>query len=240
MIRLNQRQCKKLILINPPESGFNHFADVIYDNLNDVMADIETLFIYNINNTSEADAFAIWQKASQVNNCECNVLMTSDYPNLTGLLALGITASKAEAEFVLSYGAYPELGKKAKFKIAVMPFFEEKAPVDLLLPQPTYLEIEGTALANAGIVTRYHNPAQSDIFNQILKMSYELNWIAPNLAEPGYWNNKAEQFLKSSEMLIKPDVLKDKELGIDFVLTAHLEQLHELKNQKQTGFPKEV
>ncbi len=240
LIRLYQRRNKKLILVNPPESNYNRFADETYNSLKDIEIDMGMLFVYNLNHTSEADAFSIWQEAAKVNNCECNVLMTSDYPNLTGMLALDINPSDEKADFVFSYGAYPESDNDKAFKVSVMSFFEENAPVDLLLPQPTYLEMEGTAIANAGIVTKFKNPAKSDIFNQILKLLYELEWISPNLAEPVYWNQKAEQFLQSSEMLIKPEVLKPKAKQAEFITNSKIENLFNLKNIKQTGFPKRI
>jgi ferredoxin len=240
MIRLHQRQGKKLILVNPPEAGFNSFADEVLDNLDDLQVDMNMLFIYNINQLNEADAYDVWKKAALVSTCDCNVLMTSAFTNLSGMLALGIKASEEKADFIFSYGAYPELKNGETFKVAAMPFFEADAPVDLLIPQATYLEIDGVAIADAGIVTRYNNPAKSDLFNQLLKLTYELNWISPNLAETISWNQKAEEFLCSSEMLIKPKVLKPEIEQAGFIINAKLDDLAGLKKKKQTGFPKRV
>lgn len=237
IIRLHQLQGKKLILINPVEGGFNRFADEVYDKLDRFEADMDMLFIYNINQTTEAEAYDIWSKATEVNTCECNVLMTSDYANLSGLLAMKIKPSSEQADFVLSYGAYPECDSESAYKVAVISFFEETAPVDLLIPQPTYLEIEGTSLANAGIVTKFRNPAKSDIFNLILKMSYDLNWISSNLAEPIIWNRKAEQFLNNARMLNKPEVLHEDIHKDSFIVKLHMQKMNELKNVKQKGFP---
>ncbi len=237
MIRLHQRKGKKLILVNQPESGFNRFADEYYDSLDSVQPDMDMLFIYNINNTTEEEAYAIWQQATSVNVGGSNILMTTDYPNLTGMLALGISASDHKADFVVGYGAYPEGGNTSAYKVAVMTFFEENAPVDLLLPQPNYLEMDGTAIANAGIVTRYKNPAKSNVFNQLLKAMYELQWISPALAEPVYWNQKAEQFLRSAEMLLKPEKLQSEKTEPEFAINERLEKLYALKNVKRTVFP---
>lgn len=240
MIRLHQRLGKKLVLVNPVESGFNRFANELYDNLDELQPEIDMLFIYNLNHTSEADALAVWQKASQVNSDAGNVMMTSDYSNLTGLLALGIKPSQDKADFVYCYGAYPEISNKKAFRVAVVSFFEKDAPADLLMPQPTYLEIKGTAIANAGIVTKFHNPAKSNLFNQMLKLSYELEWISPALAEPVYWNQKAELYIQASEMILPPEDI-DTQLNTPvFALNTRLTELHELKNVKQSGFPKEI
>jgi hypothetical protein len=240
MIRLHQRKGKKLIMVNQPESGFNRFADELHDTLDTVNAEMNMLFIYNINHTSEEAAYAIWKKAEAVNTCECNVLMTSDYPNLTGMLALGITAIDKKADFVIGYGAYPEGGNAKAFKVAVTAFFDEKAPVDLLLPQPTYLETEGTAMANAGIVAHYKNPTRSNAFHQILKAMYELGWISPAFAEPVYWNQKAEEFIKASEMLTTPDKLNPEKYESGFTINSRLEELFSLRSVKQGSFPKSV
>ncbi len=240
MARLHQRKGGRLILVRPPESGYNFFADQVADSLDEVKADLSTLFIYNINHTSEADAFEIWKKAAEVNNDSSNVLMTSDYPNLNGMLALGIRPDQETAPFVMSYGAYPERVEKGAFRVAAVPYFEEDAPADLLLPQATYLEIEGTALADAGTVLHFSNPARSALFNLMLKMLYEINWIAPGLAEPGEWKQKAAQFLQEAEMLKQQGELKVENLIPQFAINARLEELRELRKQEQSGFPRQI
>ncbi len=238
MIRLHQRRGKKLILIDPPDSNFNRFADALFTDLDELQPEMDMLFIYNLNHISEEKALAVWHKASQVSIDPGNLLMTSDYANLTGLLTLGIKPGKTEADFVFSYGAYPETAGKKAFKVAVVPFFEDSAPADLLLPQPTYLEIDGTAIANAGIVTKFRNPAKSALFNQMLKLAYELDWISPALAEPAYWNQKAELFLQKAEMIQVPQEVGLKAMLPSFTVNARLKDLHDMKNVKQDVFPR--
>lgn len=240
IIRLHQRQGKKLILVKPEESNFNRFADEVYTSIEEIVPDMNMLFIYNLNHTSEADAFEIWQKAAQVNTSGSNVLMTSDFSNLTGLLALGIKSDNTQADFMLSWGAYPEASDTKGFRVAIVPFMDDNAPVDLLLPQPTYLEIDGTAIANAGIVTTYRNPADSNLLHHLLKMSYELNWISPTLAEPSYWNQKAESLISTLQMLQRPEELKNKPIAVQTGINLKLKDLFEKRKKGQTGFPKEI
>lgn len=246
MIRLQQRKGKKLIVVNIPESGFKRFADAAYDTLEELTPNMDMLFVYNINHTSEADAYAIWEKAGTGSTCGCNVLMTSYYPNLSGMLALGIkphvlqdsscSSQFADADFAFSYGAYPE-NTSAAFKVAVVPFFEENAPVDILLPQPTYLDIEGTAIGNAGVVTHYHNPTRSDLHHHLLKLAYETEWISPALAEPTFWNQAAQEFLATQKLLKKPLQLNPEVKKAAFLLNHKLEALHTLRTQAQPEFP---
>ncbi|HOD17421.1 MAG TPA: FAD-dependent oxidoreductase [Candidatus Cloacimonadota bacterium] len=237
LIRLRQRQGAKLILVNPPDEAFNKFADVVTNDLGALDADKDTLFVYNINQISEAEAFAVWEKARKITGITNNVLMTSDFPNLAGMSALGIKPDETAGDFVLSYGAYPEFATEDAFKIAVVPFLEENAPVDLLLPQPSYLEIEGTAIANAGIVTHYKNPAQSKFFSQFLKLCYEAEWISPALAETAIWNRKAENLLCSSKSILQPHKLNTQKREMRNQLKIRLDSLYDLRHQKQNDYP---
>jgi len=237
LVRLHQRKGKKLILVHPADSGSNRFADTVLDSVEDIVPELDMLIIYNINHTSEAEAYAIWQKAAGESSCGCNVLMTSYFPNLTGLLALGIKPHQELTDFVFSYGAVAECQNPSAFKVAVLPFFDAKADAELLLPQPTYLEIEGTALANTGIVTRFKNPAKSDLFHQILKLCHNLNWIAPAAAEPSYWNLQVEQWLASADRLTVSEPLDAQPVEDTFLINAKLEALHEKRTEPQATFP---
>ncbi len=64
-----------------------------------------------------------------------------------------------------------------------MTFKDEKAPVDLLIPAPSYLEMEGTALSDLGQVTKSANPAKSILINELMRLFYKPKWIHPNSAE---------------------------------------------------------
>jgi len=109
------------------------------------------------------------------------------------------------------------LSAEAKFSVAIMTFKDEKAPVDLLIPAPSYLEMEGTALSDLGQVTKSANPAKSIIINELLRMFYCLKWIHPNSAEIPFWNGEAEKFLVSLQNYVpakfEPNAIKSAELS---------------------------
>ncbi len=155
-----------------------------------------TLFIYNQNRITEAQAFELWKLAASVG--KDNILLSTDFRNHLGMLAMQPKLGTcAVADFTLGYGAYPQKSCDAKFSVALMSFFDEHAPVDLLLPAPGYMELDGTALADLGQITRSKNPAASVTINELMRLFYTLGWIHPNSAEIPYWNAKAAEFLGS-------------------------------------------
>ncbi len=246
MLRLQQRKGTRLILINSPESGLNRFADVVLDSLDELEPTADMLFFYNINCLSESDVHKLWQKATLVNTEATNLQPGSYYSNLGGYLSLGIEPNDDPADFILSYGHISRMKSNTTFMVAVVPFAEEGADADLLLPLPTYLEIEGTALANLGIVTQYLNPTRSELFNRLLKLGYDLNWINPALAEPLYWQQQAKQLLKTmamhervlfEELNIDTSALKPDAIPVQSETYRRMKELYYLRKVKQFGFP---
>ncbi len=197
MLRLRQRAGAKLILIKPEESEFNRFADLILPSLDKLSPTAEQLYIYNLNHSSEAEIVSIWNYAAKTDPGLKNVFTTSDSANYWGMLALKPSFNHpAPADLTLSWGAYPS-GEHCGFTVCVTPFRDDQAPADLLLPAPTYLDIDGHALANMGHLTTYRNPSKSMLINELMRMLYTLELISPATAEINYWNNSAEQLLES-------------------------------------------
>jgi len=215
LIRLQQRKGKKLTLVNYPENAFCRFADAVYANLAEVQATDKTLFIYNQNRISEQEAFALWCFASEQGTD--NLLVSTDFRNHLGFLAMQPDFSPSSSDFVLSWGVYPALANQAKFSVAIMPFEDEKAPVDLLIPAPSFLEMEGTALSDLGQITKSANPANSIIINELMRLFYTLNWIHPNSAEVPFWNQEAEKLLLTLQNYVpakfEPSAVKIAELS---------------------------
>ena len=215
LIRLQQRKGKKLTLVNYPENPFCRFADANYANIKEVQTTEKTLFIYNQNRISEQEAYELWCFASEKG--KDNLLVSTDYHNHPGFLAMQPNFSLTVSDFVLGWGVYPFLSAEAKFSVAIMTFKDEKAPVDLLIPAPSYLEMEGTALSDLGQVTKSANPAKSIIINELLRMFYCLKWIHPNSAEIPFWNGEAEKFLVSLQNYVpakfEPNAIKSAELS---------------------------
>lgn len=250
ILRLRQNDGRKLILINPPEAGFNRFADTILSSLDHLEPNDRQLFIYNLNRSSEEDAWQVWQKAAAIDPSGKNVLCTSDFPNLTGLLVVASTTDcEQDVRFIYSIGAYPGqrslqendptiAGNSPAFKVAAVYYLDPNAPVDLLLPAPSYLETTGIALANDGIITRYHNPARSDMINHLMKLYYELGWIHPNTAEVNFWTLQCQELLhqltehkplKWNEMSIDPALLDRDIHPADSQITRKIDELYKLR-----------
>lgn len=196
LLRLKQRKGKKLILVEYPDTPFRRFADVYYGSLDELRLGVNTLFIYNQNRIPESKAYKLWNlpMASGMDN----ILVTTDYRNHLGFLALKPKLGTcAKADFCFAYGAYPQKSQEAKFSVAVMNFRDDNAPVDLLLPAPSYLELEGHALADLGHITKSGNPAKSSTINELMRLFYTLGWINPNAAELPFWNVEAEKLLNA-------------------------------------------
>ncbi len=195
MLRLKQRQGKKLILVHYPGEAFVKFADLKLNKLSEATPSAKTLFIYNQNRIPEREAYELWRLAKQ--HGDNNIMVSTDYRNHMGFLALQPKMGAcSSADFVLGWGFYPQKADEAKFSVAIMNFRDDHAPVDLLIPSVGYLELEGHALADMGHLTRGGNPAQSTTINELMRLFYTLGWIHPNSAEIPFWNAAAEEFLQ--------------------------------------------
>jgi hypothetical protein len=173
-----------------------------------------------------------------------NILVSTDYRNHLGFLAMKPDFSEKVADFVLGWGVYPALAKRAKFSIAIMNFKDETAPVDLLIPAPSFLEIEGTSLSDLGQATKSGNPAKSILTNELMRLFYKLKWINPNSAETPFWNYEAEKLLislqnyapnKFEPSFIKPEDLSKGIKVIPAQAEKYIAALFELR-QKPTSF----
>ena len=196
LLRLRQRAGRKLTLVEAPEGGFSRFADSIISNISNLEAKAGQLFIYNQNHLADDKINQLWQIATALDPEAGNILPTSDYPNLLGMLAMKPDLHlPAAVEFAFGYGAIPQKAEQAKFSVAVLHFHDPEAGCDLQLPLPSYQEIDGHGIANAGYITHYKNPCQSMLFNAMMKLCYEQDWIHPNTAETPYWNQLAIKML---------------------------------------------
>lgn len=196
MLRLKQRDGKKVIHVTVAGNNAFKFADAMYARLSDLPAADGYLYVYNLNRIAESDAFRIWQLAATQARHPHNVLPTSDYPNLGGLIAMQpVFNLPCAADFSLAWGTAPQSCGDKGFRVSILPFADDTLNVDLQLPAPSYLEIDGTAIANDGIVTFRRDPARSGTICELLRLFYEMNWIHPNTADINHWNAKAEELL---------------------------------------------
>ncbi|HPT72834.1 MAG TPA: FAD-dependent oxidoreductase [Candidatus Cloacimonadota bacterium] len=212
MCRLQQRKGKKLVVVEPKEIAFNRFADARYDRIQDFARDIEkysrSFFIYSIHYTAEETILKFWRNSSWYSDFKTGtgIMATSEWSNLNGILSLGIQPEKVEnAEFQLYYGQTPAIssGVQNVFQVAFLTHMDESIPVDMILPLPSYLEMEGTSYSDEGRLVRYHNPKRSLLHATILSMFVELGWIAPIMSEPQNWLNRTEKYFNE---LVKTDL----------------------------------
>ncbi len=126
----------------------------------------------------------------------------------------------------------------------VQQFADPDSTADLLLPAPSYLEIEGTALATNCAITRFRNPAKSALISELLRLFYELGWISPATADITHWNAAAEDLIKTGfsaqEQSFQPDLvdigsLRSNVLPVDSLLQKRIIALYE-QRQEPTQF----
>jgi len=128
--------------------------------------------------------------------------------------------------------------------VEIQQFRDAASTADLLLPAPSYLEIDGHALANGWGITRFCNPAQSAIINELTRCFYQLDWISPATADIPFWNEEASRLLASlsqrkpqsyREDAVKPEDLRTIPLLPDSLLQRQLINLYN-KRKEITSF----
>ncbi len=202
LCRSAQKKGCKLILVNPKPSSFNHFADAIYDDIENLktITDItsKTIFIYNRENTSEEIAYEIWNFANTTCDfCEgSGVLITSKWSNMNGLITCNFPYENIKEGLIFSYKE--DFAKKNgnSYQVLIHNFIPEDSEADLFIPAPCYLEMEASVISDDGHIATYSNAVKSNLFYMILNIFYETGLISPALAEPSLWNNKVEEILE--------------------------------------------
>jgi len=197
MLRLKQRSGKKITYIGIGDSPITRFADEILPSIEGVAPTAGQLVIYNLNRVSEQDALKIWNMAAKCAGFPANLLVTSDYPNLNGLIAIKPSFNlPAPADFLLAWGVPPLSLGKAGFIASIQQFVDYGTPVDLQIPAPSYLELDATTLGNDGAVGFWRDPSRSGTFQELARMLYTLGWISPATADIPHWNHLAEELLE--------------------------------------------
>ena len=212
----------------------------------------KTVFLYSRDRVNEETIWQVWMLASVI--CDFSkgsgVLPLSHYANFRGLQHFGIQPGKAEpADFTLLYGELPceeqkKHVKNSKFILSFLTHLDESDPSQIIFPRPSYLEIEGTAIANDGRISRFHNPKQSDCFEKVLDNMYHLGFITKEQIKPSYWQAEVLKELgrevprkemnvdQLQEMLYNIDKVnfdKPKQHNIQKIMTAKLKKLTKIK-----------
>jgi formate dehydrogenase major subunit len=164
----------------------------------------KTVFIYSRNNVNELSIWRTWMLASMVCDFKegSGVLPTSHLNNFRGLMQYGINPGKPEnSDFVILYGELPceeqkKLMKNSKFIVSYNSHADDADPSHLLLPKPSYLEINGTAIANDGRISKFQNPKKSKLFDEIMDQFVTLGLLDSKHSSSKYWHKKALKFIK--------------------------------------------
>jgi len=161
----------------------------------------KTIFIYCRNNVNELAAWRTWALAALICDFQqgSGVLPTSQLSNFRGLMRIGIKPGKPEnSDFVILYGELPceeqkKQLKNSKFIVSVNTHSDEADPSHILLPKPSYLEINGTAISNDGRISVFNNPKNSIMFDDLLKKFQEVGLLDKKHAIPSYWHKFAQK-----------------------------------------------
>ena len=240
MLRLQQRNGKKLWLVNDLDSKFNEFADmhINYEPVTALEHTLEcysskpkcdpqcidfpekTLFIYNRDNISGKAGKLVWKLADTVlNDIKGKVYVTSNFCNTLGLQAFGIKrGSVAEGDFVILYGEDPteDIYKKAAGVLCIHTHLDEPF-ADALLPKPTVQEINGTAIGDGNRTLTFRNPRKSDYFARLIKVFRETELLAENEDVNYFTQNIVSEKVKEpsltlAELLESDDYASDKDV----------------------------
>ncbi|MCD4818703.1 MAG: 4Fe-4S binding protein [Candidatus Cloacimonetes bacterium] len=168
----------------------------------------KTLFIYDNEKVSEEIIWNIWWLATTVCDFKdgSGVLPTSQFNNSRGLLKMGIgSANSLKSDFAILYGELPTQEqlkwiKKSDFVVSVNTHFDANDSSNVIFPQAPYTEIEGSAIANDGRITEFHNPLKSDIFPKILRFFADIDLIDKSQDNSKYWKNAVKDYLDMKQV----------------------------------------
>lgn len=242
ILRLKQRDGKRLILVKPPESGFNRFADEIVPSLDRLEPKNGQLFIYSVNELCQKVQYKLFSKALSVDPSGKNLFSSTEYPNYWGLLALEPSFNlPAKTDLAVAWGAMPMV--EAAFKVSVCQFKTDDQELDLQLPAPSYLELDANILGNMALPGVWRNPARSMLINQLMRVFYELGWIPASTAEINYWNQMAIELMASlvnptgiiDLNAIDPETLRTEPTMPIYPLIRRINALYETRKEKR-GF----
>ncbi len=179
----------------------------------------KTLFIYNRDYLAEKSIWNIWMLASLT--CDFSVgsgiLPTSSFSNLRGLKELGIKAGKPEiSDFVIVYGEHlnkiqKKTIKESKFIISIKIHLKGDEIADIIIPQTSYLEIDGTAIADDSRITTFNNPKKSHLFENLLITFKEIGFLNAKQIKKGYWKRQVKKALnvKTRKKIVEKEKLTD-------------------------------
>ena len=224
LARNEQRSGKKLFIFTDKKSEFNNFADELFalSELKDFNANLaKTLFIYDRHNLTEKTIWQTWKKATEI--CDfaegSGVLETTSYANFKGLQALNIAEGVEEKIDLGIYYGENHSQNNAKFSVMFNSHLGENETANFVLPKPTYLEMDGTTIANDGRICEFKNPQKSAMFSEMLE-TLKIAGLLGNSDEE-IWLEKAKHI----------SILQGEEMSKN-ELTKYLNSIENLQTEK--------
>jgi len=166
----------------------------------DVCLPEKTVFLYSRNHVCEATIQEIWKLADSVCDFSAGsgVIPTTMWNNYNGLIKAGVKAGKAEtADLVILYGENPDTEVMKNFAgsgfILNVTTHQTDTDADLLLPLPTYLEIEATAYADDNTLKIFRNPKGKNYFTDFLILMGDAGLLTGAELTPEYWIKVAKE-----------------------------------------------
>jgi len=210
---------------------------------------VRTVFVYSRDEVSEETSWNVWVLASIIADFKAGsgVLSTSDLNNLRGFTRMGLSSGKPQyADFVILYSELPceeqkKIVKNSKFIVTFNSHLDEADPAHIVMPKPSYLEMQGTAIANDGRISHFRNPKQTPMLQNLLNRLAELNMLDIKQASVEYWKNEVKHILDKpiERVEMTTDELYDFLCTIDKIqLDApkqHSVQKHLILQLKRTG-----
>ena len=204
LVRLEQRKGKTLTLVNYPQVDFTQLADNNYADITELEDYIKekSIFIYNIDNITLEQARKIYELAISLTdfNAGSFIYPTSKWNNLRTLAFLNLDSNVKNSETDIYYGDLPQDFTKERFTILISDSFAQNQDVDVFIPKPSYLEIEGLALADDMRVKVFSNAKKSLLHDMLINTLAESALIPIGMAEISNWNNRADVFLQTIEL----------------------------------------
>lgn len=204
LLRLEQRKGKSLTLVEYPQVDFVKFADYKYNDIYDLDGKVKekTIFIYNIDNIGLEKAIVIYQLALLLAdfNKSSFIYPTSKWNNLRSLAFFKSNTINSKGNSDIYYGDLPHDFQKERFTILISDSFDKSLDIDLFIPKPSYLEIEGLSLADDLRVKVFSNPKGSVLQDLLINSLVGADLLPIGMAEVVNWNNRADDFLQKIEL----------------------------------------
>ncbi len=206
VLRNLQLKGKKLYWINEEEIGFTKLVDFYakynpktalehtldcYENKpkcepNCIDFNQKMVVIYNRDNVSEKVAKLTWKLAKTI--CDFSkgsgVMVTSNFSNTLGMRYNDVKpVSESKVDFAIYYGETPQVDNG--FTLAINQFQPDN--VDVAIPRPTYLEMEGSAYADGFRKTVFHNVKKSNKMTDMLNIFHQAGWLKDEENSVDYW-----------------------------------------------------